>query len=221
MTGRKRFCAMLAVALGPAVLAACDLLITDPRPAGPDVSISFQVAETPVGGTSAAFLRVRRIFLRFVRPDSSVRDTVIPVLPVSGRIRAGVALQTQERVQALGIIAQLGFATTPLFAGATVVPIVPGVPTVANITILPIPAAVAPDRDTLVLANVGATAQLSSAVLFASGDTIDGLSGAWSSLDPTVVAVSPMGLALGQRIGTTFLEVRFDTLTATVFAEVR
>lgn len=210
----------LAASVGGAVLlAGCDLLMTEPRPAT-EVEIAFQIASVPLGGTSAAFSRVRRVRLTFTPPDGMSRDTTIAVVPFQNRIRAPVALTTRERVQALGIVAELGFAQTALFDGATVVPIVPGQPTTAEITIAPVPASVRPDRPLLTLTGVGTTDQLLSAVLFATGDTITGLSGAWTSLDPTVVSITPTGLALAQRIGVTQLEVRFGPLADTIPARV-
>ena len=104
----------------------------------------------------------------------------------------------------------------PLFQGAAVVPISPGQPSSAVIPIVPIPARVQADRDQLTLVGPGAMDQLAAAVLFATGDTIDGLQGIWVSGDPTIAAVTPTGLATGVRVGMTRLEARFDTLADTV-----
>lgn len=207
---------MLAVLLGPALLSACDLLLTEPAPPSAEVRVSFQIGATPLGGNAAAFSRVRRASLRFVRQDSSFRDTVVAVVPFQGVARAAVALQAGERIEALGIQAQLGFGTTALFEGGTVVQIVPGQPTTAPIVLLPVPARVQADRPNFLFSGIGATAQFQSAVLYASGDTITGLQGVWTSDDPAVVSVAPTGLALATGVGTTLLEVRLGALADTV-----
>ena len=216
----NRFHLMAALVLGPAVLTACDLLLTDPAPASTNLTVSFQIAPAPLGSNAAAFTRIRRAQLRFVRQDSSSRDTVVPLLPVDGVARAGIALQADERIQALGIGAQLGFGTTDLFEGATVVPIVPGQPTTAQIALLPIPARVDADRPTFTFSGIGVTQQFNSAVLFASGDTIAGLQGVWSSEDATVVAIAPTGLALAAGVGATRLLVQLGALVDTVLVSV-
>jgi hypothetical protein len=220
MTHRRRLPLALALAIGPATFAACDLLITEPAPASSEIGIAFQIEGTPLGGSATAFSRVRRIGLRFIRPDSSVRDTVIAVVPVDGVIRTGIVVPATERVAALGVQARLGYDTIALFQGSAIVEIVAGSPTTAEVSLSPVPDRVVADLAQLSLAGPGATNVVSARVLFASGDTIDGLSGIWSSADPGIAAVGPNGTVLAQGPGLTNLEVRFGTLTDTVAVEV-
>jgi hypothetical protein len=212
----------LAAAAGIS-LAACDALMTDPAPATPELTLAFQIIGAPMGGTDEAFAKVNRVFLRFLRADDTSRDTVLFARPTDGRLRTGLVLETQERISALGVVAQLRFGTLTLFQGSGVVQIDPGVPTTANIPLTPVPGSVLASQQaiTLQLQPPGVSAQLTSAVLYATTDTIDGLAGGWTSTDPTIVAVSPAGLAVAQGRGTTDLIVAFAGLADTVLATVQ
>lgn len=195
--------------------------MTDPAPATPELTVAFQISGPVIGGTPQAFAKVNRLALRFVRADQSTRDTLLFVRPQDGRLRAGIALETEERIAALGIQAELRFGPLPLFTGGSIVPIDPGAPTTAQIQLQPVPARVLANLQTLDL-TLQQTAQLSSAVLYATTDTIEGLTGLWSSDDPAVALVSPAGLVLAQGRGSTNLVVGFaagllaDTVRVTV-----
>ena len=200
-------------------VAGCEALLTEPAPAEGRVSIQFQVAAAPIGGTATAFSRVRYVGLRLVRPDNTVRDTLISVTPSEGAIRVALSLPTDERVDGLGIGAQLGVGLDILFAGATVVSVTPGELTRAVVPIVPVPEVLEADREQFTFAGVGATETFKAALLYATGDTIDGLlgvAGIWSSSAPTVVSIAPNGLAVAATPGTAVLEVRFDSLADTV-----
>jgi hypothetical protein len=224
LSRRIRRSAMLAVLAGACLLvSACDTLMTDPAPASPELSVSFQIEGPLIGGSPQAFAKVNRLFLRFTRADETSRDTLLLVRALDGRLRAGIALETEERISALGIQAELRFGPLPLFTGGAIVPIDPGVPTTAQIQLQPVPARVVASQQTLDLfLNLTQSVQLSSAVLYATTDTIEGLAGVWSSVDPLVAAVSPAGLVLARGLGSTNLVVGFaagllaDTVRVTV-----
>lgn len=223
MSGRRWRVVALAAAAGLS-LPACDALMTDPAPTTSELTLAFQIIGSPIGGTDEAFAKINRVYLRFVRADDTSRDTVLFARPTDGRLRTGLALETDERISGLGIVAQLGFGTLPLFQGTGVVQIEPGVPTTANIPLTPVPANVLASQPaiTLLLQQLpGVGVQLTSAVLYATTDTIDGLAGVWTSDDPTIVAVSPAGLAVAQGRGTTNLIVGFAGLADTVLATVQ
>jgi hypothetical protein len=194
--------------------------MTEGAAPSPDVTVSFQITPTAPGGTTEAFSRVNRLFLRFIRADQSTRDTLLFVRPQDGRLRAGISLTTDERISALGIQAELRFGPLPLFAGGEIVPIDPGVPTVASIDLQPVPARVLASQQQLAL-TLGQTAQLGSAVLYATTDTIEGLAGLWTSSNANVVVVSPAGLVVTQGRGNAALLVAFAGLADTVLVSVQ
>lgn len=208
---------VLAAALLALVLAACERLLTDPRPPS-DVAIAFQVAETPPGRVATAFSRVRVVGLRFTRPDQTFRDTIVPVLPVDGVIRTAISIPVGDRSEVLGVQARLGYGTTVLFEGGTIVRVDPGQPATAEVPLVPVPAAVVADRAQLTIAT-GATALVRAATLFASGDTLP-LPPTWTSADPLIALVTPLGTVTGVSIGQTLLEARRDTLADTVLVDV-
>ncbi len=211
---------MVLTVISAVVLAACEALLTEPAPASPDITVSFQITTTPLRGTEGAFGKVNRLALRFVRPDQSTRDTLLFAQPLNGRLRAGVALDAEERVSALGIQAELRRGPLPLFQGGAIARIEPGVPTSAQIPLQPVPARVLASQQTITL-SLGQSVQFSSAVLYATGDTIENLAGTWTSTGPTIVAVSPTGLALAQGRGVADLIVAFQGLADTVRATVQ
>lgn len=210
-----RLAASFAILAG---LAGCDLLLTDPAPPPMTVEVSFQLVDPPLGGPAEAFAKVRRASVRFARPDDTVRDTVLSVTPVDGVIRMPVALDVAERVDDLGIGASLGYLTTTLFRGGTVVRIEPGEPTSAVVPIEPVPAAVVGQAPVVLIPNVGDPVQISSAVLFASGDTITGLAGTWVSENPQIIEVTSDGVATALVLGQSRLAVGYDVFGDTIVA---
>lgn len=220
MMGWRRTVAGIAVCLGSSALTACDALLTDPASPTESVSVQFQIEGDLLGGTAEAFARVDRVYLRFDRPDESFRDTIVALQPADGVARVALSLETDERVEGLGIGAELRSGTIGVFQGGTVVQIVPGEPTRTEIALSPIAASIEVAQTEVTLLGIGVGVQLESAVLYGTGDTISGLSGTWTSEDPSIVSVSSTGLAVAQSLGQTRLEVRFGTLAATVLAEV-
>jgi len=128
----------LALALLP---VGCDLLLTDPAPAAPQVSVSFALQGTDPEGIARAFSRVNRVLLVFVRPDGAQRDTILRVTESDGRLTTRLVLDSDERVEALRIFAQLRVNTTPLFEGDRTLSVRVGAPTSAELSVTPISAA--------------------------------------------------------------------------------
>jgi hypothetical protein len=217
---RRVASAWVVTLLASTVLAGCDALMTEPAAAPSDMNVSFAIEGSAGGGVAAAFDRVNRAYLLFTRADSAQRDTIVPVFNRDGVARVRLALPTNERIAALGVYAELRAGKVPLFAGKRIIRIQIGSATSAQIPLEPVPAAVRASRPAVTFANVGDTVRLSSAVLFASGDTIPGVTGAWTSENNQIVAVTPAGLALGRAVGETHLLVHFGQLVDTVPARV-
>ena len=220
MSRRRRFGAALIVIALPPLVAACDLLMTEPAPPGPEVSVSFAFA----GGTSSledVFNKVRLIHLTFLRADSGSRDTTLRVSPREGLATVRLALEAKERIPALLIEAKLGIGAGVLFQGQRVVRIEVGKPTSAEIPIAPVPSRIRADRGLLTLASVGDTTRLTAAVLFFNGDTIPGWPLHWTSDDPQIVFVTREGLTQARRVGQTRLLAQSGDLVDTVFARVQ
>lgn len=215
VTGRE----VRRLAVGVALLVTtigCDAFLTEPAPPPVTVEVAFQLTPPVIGGSVEAFQKIRWAAVRFIRPDSSFRDTIFVALPVNGRVRIPVALEVQERVDALGILASLGVGPTPLFEGGGIVRIDPGQPTSAPIAVQPVPAALFAEAPLVLIPNVGESVDIGSAVLFATGDTVTGAEGTWLSEDPATVSVTPDGTATALQLGQTRLEVRYDGLADTV-----
>ncbi len=220
MSARALLVRIWAITFVATTVSACEALLTDPAPATPDVDVSFTFEGEAAGGVAEAFDRVNRVYLLFTRADSAQRDTVIRVTTEDGVARVRLKLDTRERIPALGVYAELRANTAALFKGSRVIRIEIGAPTSAEIALSPVAAFVQPDRQLLTLQSIGDTIRLSSAVLFASRDTIPGLSGVWAAEDASIVAVTPAGLALARHVGQTRLLLRYGTLTDTINARV-
>ena len=220
MSARALLVRMWAITFVATTSSACEALLTDPAPATPDVDVSFTLEGEAAGGMAEAFDRVDRVYLVFTRADSAQRDTVIRVTNEDGVARVRLKLDTKERIPALGVYAELRVNTAALFKGSSVIRVQLGETTSAEIALSPIGAFVQPDRQLLTLQSVGDTIRLSSAVLFASRDTIPGLSGMWAAEDASIIAVTPAGLTLARHVGQTRLLLRYGTLTDTINARV-
>lgn len=207
---------LLALASGA---AACDSLLTAPAPPLEDLAISFSL-EAAAGGAGSAFDKVDRAYIKLVRADTAHRDTVVAVSPGDLGIRVRLAVTTAEQIDGLGIYAELRSGEAALFKGTQTVRIESGTPTSAEVALTPVPASLKPSVDPLVLETVGDTARVSSAVLFATGDTIPGLAAEWSSADTTVISITPSGLARARGVGGVLLFLHFGTLEKAIEARV-
>lgn len=213
----RRLAFSLLVCLG---LPGCDALLTEPAPGDRSVTVSLAVVASGAVGTASAFAKVDRAHLIFIRPDSARRDTVIPVRPQDGLIRARLALDAGERVAALGVVAQLRRGSLPLFHGQRVIRVEIGTPTSAEIELAPVPAALRAGPSPLQLEQLGDTVRMSTLTLFATGDTIGEVQAQWASANPQVVLVTSAGLAVARAVGQTALVARLGALADTVPARV-
>lgn len=208
---------LLALALAS---TGCDALLTAPAPAVSEIAVSFLVDGPAERGVTRAFDKVDRVYLLFVRPDSAQRDTILRLTPSDGVARVRLVLHSDERVQALGIFAQLRSGQASLFQGQRVIRVESGTPTSTEITLSAIAAALRADRRLVSLATVGDTTRLSATAHFATGDTLATGVGTWVSEDPSIVLVTPAGLVAGRAVGETHLVVRYQGLADTILARV-
>ena len=198
--------------------AGCDLLLTEP--AAPEAAVSVSFAVTDAQRVSATFDKVDRVYLLFVRPDSSRRDTILPLASRDGVARARLALRSDDRVQALGIFAQLRSGQTPLFQGERIIRVAIGEPVSVEIPISGIPVALRASRDAVVLPSVGDTTRLGTTLYFANGDTLAQNVGTWTSQNPQIVFVTAGGLAAARAVGETRLLASYGELRDTVDVRV-
>jgi len=200
--------------------AACDVLLTDPAPARIEASVSFDLGATDSNGVARAFARVNRVYLVFARPGGGQRDTILPVLNANGVAKTRLVLESGDRVQALGIFAQLRENSTPLFQGERTLAVQGGTAPTAEVPVAPIAAVIRGTPRQPVLGAVGDTIRLGSTVLFASNDTLATDVGQWTSLAADVVFVTPGGLAVARRSGQAPLVVRYEELADTIQVRV-
>ena len=210
---------ILAVVLTATMITGCDSLINPPATPGPETMVSFSLEGTTDDGILRAFRKATQAYLLFTRPDSVQRDTLLRIFPHDGLARVRLVLDTRERVNALGVYGQLRAGSHPLFESFRVIRVELGKPTSVQMPVSPIPAHLVADRVQFVM-TVGDTVHLSSAVLFATGDTIPGLAGVWSSGNAQIVAVTPGGISLGRGAGEAFLHVGYGELRDSVGVRV-
>lgn len=203
------------------VLVGCEALLTDPADTGAELALVLAPAraEAAAGGAAEAFARADRVHLRFVRPDSAVRDTLLPLAVRDGVGRARLALRTNERVEALGVVAEIRRGQAALFQGQRVVRVTSGVPTSVEIELSAVVDRVVAERGAVALV-VGDSVQLRAAALFATGDTVSGVAFEWFSADPSIASVSRTGVVTGRRPGETGLLVRSGARADTVGVRV-
>jgi len=181
---------ILAPALVALSLAACDALMVEPSPAGPDLRFAL----APSGAVGASFgdlrpamNRVRAVRFSFLH-DGAARDTTVSAVLAGEALSARVTLRPDEAAGWLEIRAELlSEADEPMFRGhalARPVDIVPGVslevtPVASQLVISPAPQFTA----------LGDTIVLAAAAYFATEQVIPGAPIVWESDRPDVAEV--------------------------------
>lgn len=167
----------------------------DGLPAGLSVSLASAVAAegASADGVDAAFDAADAVRVRLRRGGQAVVDVTrgFSAQSAGAPIRVEVRLEGGE--EALGLEVSLLFQGDPVFEAERAVTLRTGETTAAEVTLVPVPAAVSLAGGPVALEAIGAEAQLAAAVVFATGDEIPELLVTWTSSAPEVVGVDQTG----------------------------
>lgn len=205
----------LAVSLGLA-LGGC----SDPAtgPSSSDAPVAFALS---VAGPPEAFDRADRVAIRVLASNAVVLDTVLEFRSSGGDVRLRVRVPRGEEGARYRVEIEVRLGTQPLFTGSAGNVELSGSTAPVEITLQPVVAAVVVPAGIPTIPAIGGTLQLTAAAVFATGDTVPGVTFTWSSVDPRIVSVTPGGLARGLAEGDGRVEVRAGNAVATATVRVR
>lgn len=186
-------------------LAACNDMFVDPARRLPAaVAASFSIAgvgESAAGGPSAAFDKANEMRIVLTRENAQSRTKSITFAASSAEKRDTLEVPMEKDSQPAQLTVELLRGSDVLFAGTTAVTLQSGESTPAAVTLQPRVANFVVSGATSPMTTLGASVQLSSAAIFATGDTIPNLALTWTSSNPAVVEVTPQGWATAKSEG--------------------
>lgn len=203
-------------------VAGCDGTPTDGGPFREGLGLRLSVAGNAAGGPSEAFGQVDVLHAVVVREDdaSTVLDDRFSFDPDGQDGGASVAVPVDESPLSVSVEITLLAGDDALFRGATSTTLEAGRRTAAEIALEPVPGGLAvPDR--IEIDALHDTVPPGGAVVFATGDTIPGMSPVWTADETGVVAVTSGGSLVSLQEGEGELLAGFDRFAETVPVEVR
>jgi TolB-like protein len=198
MMRRRRLVALAgALLLGVAAAACNDGLLYDA--AGPrDAQLAIlPLLGTAAGGVLDAYGAADRIAISFVAAGNG-ETRLAETLPFDGsaaEVQLSVQVPLRAETETFVVHAELRRGTDPLFRGSAAIEITTGGSTPIELPLTPVVAAVVCAGDVIVLDALGATAPLTAAALFATGDTLPDQVIAWTSSAASIASVAPTGSA--------------------------
>jgi alpha-tubulin suppressor-like RCC1 family protein/uncharacterized protein YjdB len=166
------------------------------------LALSLNVAgaskqESP--GLSRAFDRVDQIRVAVFRSEEAVIDTTFDLSPTGTDtdLRLPITLTSQlQKTPSFGVIVELLHTGQRLFEGSGTAALAAGKTTQVDITLNPVADHVVVPDSLPTLTAPGDSLPLGGAVVFATGDTIQGLALTWSTPDTAVARVRASGYAV-------------------------
>jgi uncharacterized protein YjdB len=190
----RRFAFLIAL-LGS---TACSELFVDPAPAEPSgLAVSFSVTGHAAGGAAEAFDRADRVRIRLVRADeTTVLDTVVTLSAAGGSREASVAVALQQDQETLFLDVQLLFQSQVLFTGSSSVTLRQNQTSSADIGLSPVIARLDLPAEFPVITAIGNRVTFTGAAVFATGDTVRGVTITFSTPETNILTLSPNGEAI-------------------------
>lgn len=212
----------LAVAF---TLAACGVATVNDATAGGTTRISLAISGANVpagaGGIAAAFEKADHLSVRLMQGTQVRLNETVAVDGASGEIRVPLSVSLTAPSETMVLQLQLLQGTAPLFDGTQTLQLQAGVITPVQIALTPIPVGVAiRNAQPILFVSYGETAQARAVAVFATGDTIPGLSPTWTSLDPAVASITSDGQVTSVEEGDTRVVARLDSLADTAVVHV-
>jgi len=214
----RRF-AFLIAALGA---AACGDLFVDPAaPEASGLAVSFSVTGSAAGGGAEAFDRADRVRIRLLQSNgTAVLDTVVPLSPPGATREASLTLDLQQDQGTFIVEAQLLFEGQTLFSGSSGVTLRQNQTTSADVALAPVIARIEmpafPD-----ITAIGDRATLTGAAVFATGDTVRGVTVTFSTPDVNILSLSANGEAIARAEGEARIIATAGGVTTTSRVTVR
>ena len=185
----------------------------DSGAAAEGVASSVSASSPAAVGAARAFQRVDRVAVRVTVGTRSLLDEVVAADPSGSEIVLTFQLELEEVRAGAQVAVDLRAGDQVLFGGEGSAELERGRTARADVGLSPIPAGIRTSDPPAPIDALGDTLQFDGAVVFATGDTIPGLTVQWRSLTPGVVTVTPQGLAVAVSEGEATIEAFFQGFT--------
>jgi hypothetical protein len=230
MIGRAKFVATMrrsrsraAMCLAAGVFTACgDGLLHEPAPPAPGrVSLSASVLQ---GGTAEAYAQTNMLWLRFSDGEETRLEQTIAFDAAAEEVRVPIQVPLRGTTETLVLQFELRRNTDAIFQGSAEVTLTAGQTAEVDMPLQPVVAGVSCGGTDVLLDAYGATAQLTAAALFVTGDTVPSAGVVWSAASEAPITVNDAGVVTAQRDGTATVTCAAgngtDTRTVVVLAAV-
>ena len=210
----------LLVAASVAALAfvseSCqDGLLHAPAPPGPaTVTMRASLSRT-AGFAPEAYDRANRVLVRFRIGDEIRFERDLLFTPSASQTIVPVDVPLHDATETMNAEIELRLGDRPLFRASTASAFSAGVSTQLDLTLEPVVAAVTCGTGVAQFTAYGQTTPLGGAALFATGDTIRGVSLDWSTSTGGVVNVDDEGQVTALQDGDVVVTCRVGDVTAT------
>lgn len=167
-----------------------------------------------------AFERVDRVAVRVAGGGDVLVDEVVQASRRDGEIHLEFSFDLRNPSLEADLEVTLRTLDSSLFEGEGRVLLRRGRTARAQLPLHPVPGGLALPSDPGALEALGDTLVLGGAVVFATGDTIPGLTVEWASLTPDILTVSPTGTAVAIAEGEAQLRASFGDFARSLFLRV-
>ena len=201
------------------MFASCGKLFVDPA-AGSSGALALQFNLTP--GSASAFDSADAATIHLTTPDGGVLFDKSVTLSGSGATReASIDVDIRSEALMVNLQTELLAKSAPLFQGSSTFAIKRSQTTSVQVTLSPVVSAIPIPDSFPTITAIGDSSRLQCAALFATRDTIHGLSPSWSSLDPQVLRVSVSGVAVAITEGEAHVRAAVGNTSATLRVQYR
>ncbi|MGH7460532.1 MAG: Ig-like domain-containing protein [Longimicrobiales bacterium] len=215
--------ALLSALAITAILTGCEqALLHDPAPATTMLGLQFSLNSATSSSLAGAYDKANQVRVavfraadfRGVRENFTADFSPIGALLVTSQAfapaaenRVQIEVDLENEIEPLVVIGALLQGNSPLFAGIATVQARRGEVNSTSVVLVPIPNRVSVSAPPATLTALNETANISAAVLFASGDTINGAALTFSSSNAAVATVDGTGRVTARNDGTAQITV--------------
>jgi len=220
MTSLRRSLRVAAVAAA-AVLAACDDgLIRPPAPAGPALVRIAASLSLSSGGPVEAYQKADQLSVRFLSSNEVRLAEVVPFDPSEEATVVSLQVPLEDLAETVTIELELRTGSQPLFRGSGSAQLTAGRASEVEIPIAPVVSSVTCAGTPFQIAVYNAARRLTAAALFATGDTVTGVTFGWSSSATSIATVNQAGDVTGLRDGGAQITCSYQGFTSSRAVQV-
>ncbi len=200
-------------------LASCDGDGVEPGAGSLPIALALRLPAS-AGGPAEAFARVDQVSIRVTVGGTVVHESTEAFDP-AGETRVRVRLDRSLAGSSVRVDVTLRVSGSAVFRGQGTATLQEVGATTVELDLLPVVGGIALQNPVALFTALGDRQRLSAAAVFATGDTIPGVTITWRGLDPSIVTVSANGDAQSVSDGDARVEAQAEGVTANGTARVR